>query len=485
MPRPKPQWIAILLLIALCSVASAQELQLAPDPPFRLYSVAEGLNQKTVLAIAQDQDGYLWIGTFGGLNRFDGKTFESFTTRQGLRRNMIQALMVDSQNRLWAGDSAGGLTLFQEGRVVRTFDPQKHTQGVVRSLLELGDTLYLGIQPGGLRTLSLTDFERGIEIVPNSPETVFAILAPNPDEVYVHTSRGLERYDPQNRTFDLFLEDVTSLYGRTGAAPIVGHKDGHVGQLADNQVQWWPEDYGGPVTGVTFDDAGDVEWVYVNEQAVLAFGDPTTQLVSAGASFPPLIDQEGVLWAPMRKGLARYLGSRFRHYGLQTDELRPEVFAIHPGANKDFWFGTSMGLLHVDSEGTLTNISRQLGFEEKEVRGVELSADGSTLWVVHVEELAYRIDTQTLQATPFLGDEPMYNVGLALDPQERVWVGSYVGNLYRHDPATGDTREINLGQGAAIYAMDVAPDGWLWFAAAYRGLYRLNTRDPTAEPELV
>ncbi|MEO0975564.1 MAG: two-component regulator propeller domain-containing protein, partial [Pseudomonadota bacterium] len=117
------------MLLVLSASTLGQELALAPDAPFRVYSVAEGLNQKTILALAQDHNGYLWVGTFGGLNRFDGKSFESLTTRQGLRRNMIQALTVDSQNRLWAGDNAGGLTLIEDGRVVRTFDPQKYTQG--------------------------------------------------------------------------------------------------------------------------------------------------------------------------------------------------------------------------------------------------------------------------------------------------------------------------------------------------------------------
>ncbi|MEM8941669.1 MAG: two-component regulator propeller domain-containing protein [Pseudomonadota bacterium] len=89
--------IAAVLVLAL--PAAAAKLPLAPDSPFRLYSVAEGLNQKAVHALAQDRDGFLWIATFGGLNRFDGQTFESLTTRDGLRQNLIQALTIDSDNR--------------------------------------------------------------------------------------------------------------------------------------------------------------------------------------------------------------------------------------------------------------------------------------------------------------------------------------------------------------------------------------------------
>ncbi|MEM9056267.1 MAG: two-component regulator propeller domain-containing protein, partial [Pseudomonadota bacterium] len=117
--------------------------------------MSDGLNQKTVTGMVQDSDGILWVATFGGLNRFDGRTFESFTTRQGLRQNIIQALMVDRNNRLWAGDAEGGLTVIEDGAVTRSYAPAQGSKGLVRDMATVGNTLYITMQPGGLRRLSL------------------------------------------------------------------------------------------------------------------------------------------------------------------------------------------------------------------------------------------------------------------------------------------------------------------------------------------
>ncbi len=47
------------------------------------YSIEDGLVQSQIRAINQDSDGYLWIGTLGGLSKFDGINFENFSTNDG------------------------------------------------------------------------------------------------------------------------------------------------------------------------------------------------------------------------------------------------------------------------------------------------------------------------------------------------------------------------------------------------------------------
>jgi diguanylate cyclase (GGDEF)-like protein len=91
-------------------------LVLALDPAKALqhyvrkrWSVEEGLPQITVLAITQDRQGYLWVGTQTGLARFDGATFTSFTAENqaGLPGLWIRALHADRQDRLWVGTYKG------------------------------------------------------------------------------------------------------------------------------------------------------------------------------------------------------------------------------------------------------------------------------------------------------------------------------------------------------------------------------------------
>ncbi|MFV0594273.1 EAL domain-containing protein [Shewanella sp.] len=74
------------------------------------FGVPEGLSQSTVTSIVQDHDGYIWIGTFNGLNRFDGKNFKHFyanDARTKLPSSFIRSLLVDEQGVLYVGTDSG------------------------------------------------------------------------------------------------------------------------------------------------------------------------------------------------------------------------------------------------------------------------------------------------------------------------------------------------------------------------------------------
>jgi len=78
---------------------------------FISYSVEEGLAQSQIRAICQDEDGYLWIGTLGGISKFDGLNFENFSTDDGLLNNQINSIFNDSKGNVWIG-SRGGVSVY-------------------------------------------------------------------------------------------------------------------------------------------------------------------------------------------------------------------------------------------------------------------------------------------------------------------------------------------------------------------------------------
>ena len=77
------------------------------------WTTASGLPQNTVTAIAQTRDGYLWMGSFGGLARFDGARFVVFdkSTTPALRNSGVHALLADRSGGLWVGTNGGGNVL--------------------------------------------------------------------------------------------------------------------------------------------------------------------------------------------------------------------------------------------------------------------------------------------------------------------------------------------------------------------------------------
>lgn len=87
------------------------------DGRFARYTTREGLSCDTVVALAEDRSGTLYIGTDGGgLNCLRQGRFTHFTDRDGLPDNHVTALHVDREDTLWIGTVHGGLSRFKDGR---------------------------------------------------------------------------------------------------------------------------------------------------------------------------------------------------------------------------------------------------------------------------------------------------------------------------------------------------------------------------------
>jgi len=84
----------------------------------RIWTNRDGLPNNSVTSLAQTDDGFLWIGTRGGLVRFDGVEFQTYLSRSrpGLLRNRIEALVTDAEGNLWIGHDELGISCWRAGR---------------------------------------------------------------------------------------------------------------------------------------------------------------------------------------------------------------------------------------------------------------------------------------------------------------------------------------------------------------------------------
>src|SRR5690606_34505108 len=82
------------------------------------FTVDQGLPVPTVTALAQDGAGFIWVGTQGGLARFDGYRFKTFKPDPGnlaaLPDSYVWTLHTDVAGRLWIGTIAGGLARVED-----------------------------------------------------------------------------------------------------------------------------------------------------------------------------------------------------------------------------------------------------------------------------------------------------------------------------------------------------------------------------------
>ncbi|OEY69313.1 ligand-binding sensor domain-containing diguanylate cyclase [Rheinheimera salexigens] len=106
----KRHTLLLLFLLLLCSGSlQAFSQQSMYDFDIKHWSSSDGLSSNSVRAITQDNQGYIWLGTLYGLNRFDGNQFEHFTTtnQHNLVSNNITQLFKDSKGYIWVGTKSG------------------------------------------------------------------------------------------------------------------------------------------------------------------------------------------------------------------------------------------------------------------------------------------------------------------------------------------------------------------------------------------
>src|SRR5579872_7115397 len=127
-----------LLLLEALAASAAPELK-----PYRIdrWQMDEGLPQSSVTSIVQARDGYLWLGTFDGLARFDGMQFKVFNPNNapGLASRRIVQLHEDRLGVLWIATEEGDLVKCADGRFHAYLPPHRGTAKFIRNFADTAD----------------------------------------------------------------------------------------------------------------------------------------------------------------------------------------------------------------------------------------------------------------------------------------------------------------------------------------------------------
>lgn len=125
------------LILFFSVVAAGAAESVLPNYFVRSWKTDNGLPDNAVTAMVQTHEGYLWLGTYGGLVRFDGSRFVVFNSANEpeLQSDRITGLYEDTQNVLWIGHERGDLTRYRDGK----FESQNvHETGVRRKIPAIG-----------------------------------------------------------------------------------------------------------------------------------------------------------------------------------------------------------------------------------------------------------------------------------------------------------------------------------------------------------
>jgi len=180
---------------------------------FQNLNTSDGLSHSTVDAIFQDKTGRIWVGTYDGLNLYDGYKFSPFRNSpvdpNSISSNFISAIQQDTTGFLWIGTSNAGLNCMDIKTLkIRRFLTSENSRNslssnTIRSLWYDGQsTLWVGTNSGlnklDIATQSITRIE--FTDVKSKSVEILAICPSTNNQLWLGTTNGLYRYDIKTNT---------------------------------------------------------------------------------------------------------------------------------------------------------------------------------------------------------------------------------------------------------------------------------------------
>ena len=471
--------LALFVLMSLPALraAAAHDPWLALEQPwFDTVGMDDGLPLSATTALAEDRDGFLWIGTMGGLARYDGyhmRVFEQASaTAKGLPDSYVRCLLVLPDGSLLVGTNAGGLTRFDPATI------QFHDYPVGAD----------GTRSRKIYALS-PDGERGVWIATDNGLSYLDLR--NDRIAPVRIDSGTTPHDfavYQDRAGDVWLGNDKGLFVRyTGSDNFVRptHPAGVIDRILHNGIWAIREDAEGQMwvgsehmgtlyrdtdghwhTVPSLDgDAGNGQqatvrdlleatpnrmWIATDGDGIIAYrpGDAGVRVIAQDISQPSslpgntvralLLGRAGNIWAATDLGVAHTRargGVAFSLLPSANDAhtlSNPNVRSIHVDASGRVWLGLSAGKIDIIDPADATVRHLRLGGKQarRDVQSFAEAPDGS-IWV-GAQGIA-RIDPHTLaikdSILPELDGAPVLTL---LRQGPYMLIGTYIG-AFRYD----------------------------------------------------
>lgn len=370
-------WLALLLAFALPLDAAAVLWEQMADTVFQHLGTDHGLPQGTATALAEDRDGFLWVGTQGGLARWDGYRFHSWRSNPydatSLPDGYITCLSLDSHGRLWAGTQGGGLA-----RYVREKDHFQTITAGVNGLSHVGITALTADNAGGMwvgTEAGLDHIDEKQRVTPPAtwvaklPDLrIRALLRSSDGVLWIGTRKGLLRVDT-NGVAQLIHFPLAAGAPDTvlGIGSLLQTADGRVWVGSQTDGLFWIDDKLGAhaqamprdsktdwINGMIEAEPG-VLWLTTNTQGIVALDlkNQSARRIRNDVRLPAsladnaiwaiLRDRSGVIWLGNNRGLSYHAIQQraiFSLFGVdgRSEGLRgSDVQAIVPTADGQIW----------------------------------------------------------------------------------------------------------------------------------------------------
>jgi PAS domain S-box-containing protein len=449
-----------------------------PSFVVKSWRTIDGLPQNSVTAMAQTPDGYLWVGTRGGLARFDGVRFRNYGLADGLKGLSIRALLDDGQGGLWIATRGGGLSRWQKGVIstLTTAEGLAHNDVLAIAPAEPGAVwigTWRGLQhwgPDGFKQVGEAEGVRGpVYGMATSPTEGLWF---NVENVGLFRCQGgrCEFVEPVPKSRGLF---PSSFFADAEGTVWIGMGNGVV---LCRQADAWKEF--NQTDGVPFSyiycfaqgPAGEI-WAGAHEAGLYVLREGGFHAVPGldAAIRSVHVSRDGVVWVGTQTGgLSRLGHARVRSYSVGDDANRGQINSLVEDPPGQFWVTTYGGGLFRGSLDRLEPVPQKDELADTAFLSAGLRArDGTVYFAGHWHLLRKDGGAGEIRATK-VPDNPR---ALCEDESGVLWLGTYEGELKRL--VDGTPQAVANGKFPAAVTGLVAGKGpVLWAATQGAGLFR-------------
>lgn len=478
-----------LLILLLTLIGTPAAIPATSDFLITNWRTEDGFPHSSVNSLAQTRDGYLWIGTYVGLVRFDGARFVHFSAANlpQLGPGRVSKLFEDRDGVLWIGLESGRLLALKDGETrmhLPNSDPPN--QAIIAMVQDRAGTIWLQTSFGSLGRLTADSVEFVAATGPLNHRPSLALLVDDTGVLWVGTKDGLKVWhegrlitppgmiETPNQPLDAFA------LAREGGLWTL--QDGRLKKIRDGETfleTVTPAGFTGP--GVELLEASDGRlWLAAGDGGLFcrersgAWQAITPELGLQGGNKALCEDREGNLWrGGFGSGLAR---------------LRPRLFTAHelPATEQDRYAtsvsaddaGNVWALFNAHTLGGVEAGSQALQFWQppelpQSFRTIFHDRAGS-LWLGTGNGLIYRRHNGQFISEFQVPQSSDYVSAFFKDSKSNLWVG-FTGGAGVGFMPQGDPSQWRVVEGLSfpdVRCIAEAADGAMWFGTHYGGAFR-------------
>lgn len=456
------------------------------DIRFNRLSVGGESFNKRVLAIAQDNHGFVWLGTDDGLYRYDGYSLSAYrhdsTNPRSLSDNVVMVIHKDRAGILWIGTGYGGLERFDPDQGAFThFRHDPNDRGSLRD------------------------------------DHVLCIYQDRAGALWIGTGDGLDRLDEASGTFihyshpaegDASTNAVHRLYEDAEGRLIVGSGRGLFRLEPSNNLSRFSHD---PIASDILNHADflgfarnslDAVWLrFLSEHLLVAFDTKTGKLqryaFGTGEARPNRVheDRNGTLWmGSHRDGLLKFDKERrdIKRYTPWPEGSGPyQIWALLEDSEGNLWVGDESGVSRFQmASPQFVNYQHHASdpnsLRNNKVLSVHVDAQGF-LWIGTTAGL-HRLNRKTGQMLVYQHDPKNPNSlshdvvsAIQEDGAGGLWIGTHGGGLNHFDRASGrllayrhNAKDPESLSDDFILCLLAEPGGGVWIGTVGGGVNQFN-----------